>query len=74
MEYTRKGLLKKQVRRAETILLLASVVIGAYTLRDRGSGVYGSLENYSNYLRRYLKQGLTAGWGLVNRGITMLPD
>ncbi|KAL8970514.1 MAG: hypothetical protein Q9183_001485 [Haloplaca sp. 2 TL-2023] len=74
MEYTRKGLLKKRFRRAASIFLLAWVIIAAYTLRDRGSGVYGSLANYNNFLRRFFKQGLTTVWGLVNRGITMIPD
>ncbi|KAL8781921.1 MAG: hypothetical protein Q9194_000114 [Teloschistes cf. exilis] len=33
-QYTRKGLLKRQARQALSVLLVASVVVGAYTLRS----------------------------------------
>lgn len=74
LEYTRKGLLKKQAKRALGILLLLSVIVGAYFLRKEGSSMYGSLQSYIHLLRRHLKQGLVSVWGLVNRAITMLPE
>ncbi|KAL8739066.1 MAG: hypothetical protein Q9181_000248 [Wetmoreana brouardii] len=74
LQYTRKGLLKKRARQAMSILLLISVIVGAYVLRGEGSGMYDSFQGFNHLLRRYLKQGLLSAQGLVNGAITMLPD
>ncbi|KAL8722543.1 MAG: hypothetical protein Q9225_001011 [Loekoesia sp. 1 TL-2023] len=74
LHYTRKGLVKKQARRALNVLVLLSVIIGAYFLRQQNFRTYISLEGFKHVLRRYLKQGLSSVSGLVNRAITMLPD
>ncbi|KAL8896353.1 MAG: hypothetical protein Q9192_003143 [Flavoplaca navasiana] len=74
MQYTRKGLLKKQVQRACGVILLLGIIVGSFALRRRGSGVLSGLQSLNHLLRSYVKQGLFSAMGLVNTAIKMLPD
>lgn len=74
LQYTRKGFIKKQARGALNILLLASVIIGAYSLGQQGIGAYTNLQGLKHFVRRYLRQGLVGISGMVNWVITMLPE
>ncbi|KAL8802400.1 MAG: hypothetical protein Q9182_003823 [Xanthomendoza sp. 2 TL-2023] len=74
LQYTRKGLLKKRARQASGILLLVAVIVGAYALRQQGSGVFSGLQSLNHLLRKYMKQSLISVWGLVDRAITMIPE
>lgn len=74
LQYTRKGLLKRQARQALSVLLVASVVVGAYTLRSavlKGSTSSGGT---LHVLRSYLKSGLLGLWSQIHRAIDLLPD
>ncbi|KAL8944479.1 MAG: hypothetical protein Q9211_000576 [Gyalolechia sp. 1 TL-2023] len=70
LQYTRKGLIKKQVRRALNILLLALVIISAYSLRQQGIGAYTSLQGLECFVRRCLRNCLVAISDMVDRAIT----
>ncbi|KAL8763405.1 MAG: hypothetical protein Q9184_000793 [Pyrenodesmia sp. 2 TL-2023] len=74
LQYTRKGLVKRQVTQALGVLLLVAVIVGAFRLRQGSSGNYPSLQGFTLLVRRYLKQGLMAILTLLNRGITMLSE
>ncbi|KAL9061780.1 MAG: hypothetical protein Q9206_000350 [Seirophora lacunosa] len=67
LQYTRRGLMKMQARRALNVLLLTFAVFGVYTLQQQSSGS-------SDVVQKYLKQGLLGLAGIVDRAITMLPD
>ena len=72
LQYTRKGLIKKQTQRALNILLFLSVIVAAYYLRQEGFSTFASLQNFKHVMQRYAKQGLLGLSVLVDRGITML--
>lgn len=74
VQYTRKGLLKRQARQALKVLLVASVVVGAYTLRREVLEGLTSSGGTSYVLQSYLKSGLLGLWGRVHRAIDMLPN
>lgn len=74
LQYTRKGLLKKQAQRALNVLLLVVVIAGPYILRRQSAGSSANLQGFSHIAGWYLKQALLGVSGLVNRAITMLPD
>ena len=74
MQYTRQGLLKKQVRRACGVILLLGIIVGSFALRQRGSGVFSGVQSLNHLLRSYVKQGLFSAMRLVNTAIKMLPD
>lgn len=74
LHYTRKGLVKKQAIRARNILLLVSIIVGAYWLRQGGSGSSPGIQSFNQFLQRYVKQGLLGISAVVNRGITMLSE
>ncbi|KAL8944088.1 MAG: hypothetical protein Q9216_000679 [Gyalolechia sp. 2 TL-2023] len=58
LQYTRKGLIKKQTQRALNILLIASIIIGAYSMRQQGIGAHINVQRLKHFVQIYFKQGL----------------
>ncbi|KAI4191343.1 MAG: hypothetical protein L6R41_000130 [Letrouitia leprolyta] len=74
LQYTRKGLVKKRARQILNMLLLASVMIGAFFLRRKDRGDYTNLQSIKHLARVYLKLSLVGISRIVNQAISLFPE
>ena len=71
IQYTRKGLLKRRISQTLRVLVLAAVIVGAYSVRK---DIRVSLYMFQNMFRVNIKSALFEILRLAQKGVNMIPE
>lgn len=71
IQYTTQGLVKRRISKTLRVLILATVIVGAYYIRK---DVRSGLRAVNALSRHKIKAGLLSLIDLMRKGISSLPD
>ena len=71
IQYTTKGLIKERIKRTVKLVVLLAGIVGAYYIR---TDVGGTLMRLQIMTKLYIKLGLYGLLGLMQKGVSRLPD